>query len=110
LRPPVAFSGWSEGVDKNEIISLIKDPAFQGAVKSLSDKSAIEIASFVAVIVTGIVTIAAVLIAAFQLRDLAMATREDHRRSRREFVISLMQFWETNNRHESESTRLFIEL
>lgn len=96
-------------MDKNEIISLIKDPAFQETVKSLSDKSAIEIASFVAVIITGIVTTVAVLIAAFQLSDLAKATREDHRRSRREFAISLIQFWAANHRHESQSTRLFIE-
>jgi hypothetical protein len=96
-------------VDKNEIISLIKDPAFQGVVKTLSEKGAIEIASFVAVIVTGIVTTFAVLIAASQLSDLAKATREDHRRSRREFAISLIQFWAANHRHESQSTRLFIE-
>ena len=96
-------------MNKAEIISLISDPAFKDAIRSFSDKSTIEIASFIAIICTAIITALAVGIGAAQLRDLAKAAREDHRRSRREFAIALIQFWAANHRHESQSTRLFVE-
>lgn len=96
-------------LEKNAVISLISDPAFRDFIRSASEKSAIEIASFIAVIATAIVTAVAVVVGAIQLRDLAAAAREDHRRSRREFAISLIQFWAANHRHESQSTRLFVE-
>jgi hypothetical protein len=96
-------------MNKSEIISLISDPTFIESVRSISDKSPIENASFIAVICTALITAIAVVVGALQLRDLAQAAREDHRRSRREFAIALIQFWAANHRHESQSTRLFVE-
>src|SRR5260221_7267210 len=107
-------------MDIKEVASLISDPTFQTSIRSLSEKTAFEQGSFIAVIASAFVALIALIVTAIQLKRqlqdaksqlslIATGIMEDYSRSRREFAISLIQYWTANHRHESQSTRNFVE-
>jgi hypothetical protein len=114
-------------MNEGEVLSLLKNPDVQMSLHGIFEKTLLEQISFIALSISCVISLIALIVVYIQLRNQVKDAKsnsnniqsqptllrkeivDDHERSRREVALDMLKLWVTTLRHESQSTRLFVE-